>query len=244
MLKLLLLKRPLTIDSPFIVYADIESLLIPMNDVNDDQNERIPAGAFQQHIPNSIAYYFHSRLPTEMQSYFKSNSGPKCVEWFINELFTIAKKNFPIVNRNRPMRMSDSDLNSFKLATHCHICDKKIENGQLKVKDHCHITGKYRGATHNQCNLNFQIPKVLPIVFHNLDYDCHFLIEQLVHVFDKNCNHKSFPLSILPKTSEKYISFTKIVYENDLFPPKPFSNNNQGNVQSSLLKKKFERMLI
>ena len=50
---------------------------------------------------------------------------------------------------------------------------KKFENKYLKdkkyhkVRDHCHYSGEYRGATHSICNLKHSVPKKIPIVFHN-----------------------------------------------------------------------------
>ena len=56
-----------------------------------------------------------------------------------------------------------------------------------KVRDHCHYTGKYRGAAHNICNLRYKIPKEIPIVFHNgSTYNYHFIIKELVKEFDGN----------------------------------------------------------
>ena len=49
-----------------------------------------------------------------------------------------------------------------------------------KVRDHCHYTGKFRGAAHNICNLRYKVPKEIPIVFHNDSiYDYHFVIKKL-----------------------------------------------------------------
>ena len=48
----------------------------------------------------------------------------------------------------------------------CWLC-KKLINDE-KVRDHCHITGKFRGAVHWSCNINFQLTKNVPVVFHNL----------------------------------------------------------------------------
>ena len=57
----------------------------------------------------------------------------------------------------------------------CYIC---------KVRHHSHYAGKYRGATHNICNLRYKIPKEIPIVFHNgSTYDYHFIIKELVKEF-------------------------------------------------------------
>ena len=60
----------------------------------------------------------------------------------------------------------------------CYVCDKPINNP--KVKDHCHITGKFRGPAHNSCNINYKVPKFIPIIFHNLEgYDSHLFIKEL-----------------------------------------------------------------
>ena len=56
-----------------------------------------------------------------------------------------------------------------------------------KVRDHCHYTGKYRGAAHSNCNLNYKIPKEIPVIFHNgSTYDYHFIIKQLARKFEGN----------------------------------------------------------
>ena len=53
-----------------------------------------------------------------------------------------------------------------------------------KVKDHCHYTRKYRGASHDICNLRYNIPKEIPVVFHNgSTYDYHFIIKELAEEF-------------------------------------------------------------
>ena len=55
----------------------------------------------------------------------------------------------------------------------CAIYAKKVfstedDNKKYhKVKDHCHYTGKYRGAAHDICNLRYKTPEEIPVVFHN-----------------------------------------------------------------------------
>ena len=69
----------------------------------------------------------------------------------------------------------------------CYICKKGFntdDNNKKyhKVKDHCHYTGKYRGAVHDICNLRYKTLKEIPVVFHNgstYDYDYHFIIKEL-----------------------------------------------------------------
>ena len=71
-----------------------------------------------------------------------------------------------------------------------------------KVKDHCHYTGKYRGAAHNNYNLNYKIPKEIPIVFHNgSTYDYRFIIKQLAKKFKGN-------FDCLGENTEQYITFS------------------------------------
>ena len=87
------------------------------------------------------------------------------------------------------------------------ICNEKLDKG--KVRDHCHITGKYRGAAHSQCNLKLKIPKKLPIIFNNLEgYDGHIIFKELN-------NFDNIDIQVIPKTSEKYMSI--IINRNIIF---------------------------
>ena len=89
----------------------------------------------------------------------------------------------------------------------CYICKKEFDNNdnnkkQQKVRDHCHYTGKYRGAAHNICNLRYKIPKEIPVVFHNgSTYDYHFIIKELAKEFEGN-------FECLGENTEKYITFS------------------------------------
>ena len=87
----------------------------------------------------------------------------------------------------------------------CYICRKEfdtIDKKYHKVRDHCHYTGKYRGAAHNICNLRYKVPKEIPVVFHNgSTYDYHFIIKELVKEFEGN-------FYCLGENTEKYITFS------------------------------------
>ena len=84
----------------------------------------------------------------------------------------------------------------------CYICKKEFDKKNYKVRDHCHYTGKYRGAAHNICNLRHKIPKEIPVVFHNgSTYDHHLIIKELVKEFDGN-------FECLGENTEKYITFS------------------------------------
>ena len=65
----------------------------------------------------------------------------------------------------------------------CFVCKKGFSTDDNrekyhKVRDHCHYTGKYRGAAHDISNLRYKIPKEIPVVFHNgSSCDYHFIIK-------------------------------------------------------------------
>ena len=75
----------------------------------------------------------------------------------------------------------------------CHICDREFciynnnNKKEGKVRDHCYYTGKFRGAAHSKCNLEYKIVKKIPVLFHNgCVYDYHFIIKYLVREFNGN----------------------------------------------------------
>ena len=88
-----------------------------------------------------------------------------------------------------------------------YICEKEFSTDNKnkkynKVRDHCHYTGKYRGAAHNNCNLRYKIPKEIPAVFHNgSTYGYHFIIKQLAREFKDN-------FECIGENTEKYITFS------------------------------------
>ena len=89
----------------------------------------------------------------------------------------------------------------------CHICRKEFntddnDKNYHKVKDHCHYTGKYRGAAHDICNLRYKISKEIPVVFHNgSTYDYYFIIKNLAEEFEGE-------FECLGENTEKYITFS------------------------------------
>ena len=96
--------------------------------------------------------------------------------------------------------MTAEENEKFERSNICWICGKLIDFDD-KVRDHCHITGKYRGAAHWSCNINLKISKKVPAIFHDLrGYDCHLIFEE---VSKFNCK-----ISVIPNGLEKYMSFT------------------------------------
>ena len=69
----------------------------------------------------------------------------------------------------------------YQAAGKCHICFKEFNDSEnRKVRGYCNYVGLHRGAAHNNCNLKYQIPDHIPIVFHNLSsYDANLFIREL-----------------------------------------------------------------
>ena len=101
-----------------------------------------------------------------------------------------------------------------QIVLNCKECKEKFEMETKKVRDHCHITGKYRGAAHVKCNLNFQITDKIPVIFHNLrGYDSHFIIQEIGEIIKKHPikvegkeEEKEMNINIIPNNMEKYLS--------------------------------------
>ena len=92
--------------------------------------------------------------------------------------------------------MSEKDEQIFQLSNKCWICDKLFDVGDNKVRDHCHITGKYRGFDHWSCNSKLWLTKKVPVIFHNLrGYDSHLIIKE-ISKFDVG-------VSVIPNGLEK-----------------------------------------
>ena len=89
----------------------------------------------------------------------------------------------------------------YRKATKCQICYKAYTQMNLKVRDHCHCTDLYRGPAHSLCNLRYEIPSYIPVVFHNLSgYDAHLFIRELGgHASD---------MEVIAKNKEDYINFS------------------------------------
>ena len=84
----------------------------------------------------------------------------------------------------------------------CHICDREL--GEDTVRDHFHLSGKFRGAAHEVCNLKYKVPQFFPVVFDNLSvFDSHLFIKTL--------ENSEGDISCIPYNDENNISFTKQV---------------------------------
>ena len=119
-----------------------------------------------------------------------------------------------IKNRfNKPLKMTENDELCFKLMDKCHICNDK----DVRVRDHCQITGKFRGSAHQECYLKLRIkPENLkvPVIFHNLRcYDRHLIMQQIGEIAKnhaykiKKGEEQHMKINVIPNNMEKYMAF-------------------------------------
>ena len=118
--------------------------------------------------------------------------------------------------KKKEIILTNEEKESYENQEVCYICKKEFcTDKNDKVRDHCHYTGKFKGAAHIICNLKYKIPKETHVVFHNgSTYDYHFIIRQLAKEFEGN-------FDCLVENTEKYITFS--------VPIKKELNNNNNN---------------
>ena len=184
--------------APYVIYADTESIVKPADNPNTDTN----TVQTSEHIPCSFAYPVvrsDGRVMSE-----KLYRGEDCMDVFFDWLDLDLAEIREDLKNERPLAMTKQDWAIHSAADTCWICGgdfKPYEQGDTeglwKVRDHDHLTGKYRGPAHSKCNLTLRIdPYRTPIsvFFHNLkNYDSHHIIsaigrteEKKTAVTDKN----------------------------------------------------------
>ena len=101
---------------------------------------------------------------------------------------------------NKNLIMTEKEEKLFQKSNNCWICEKFISNDEDKVRDHCHITGKFRGAAHESCNLNLKLTKNVPVIFHNLkNYDSYLIFNEL--------DRFNVKIKVIPSRLENYMTF-------------------------------------
>ncbi len=185
----------------FRIYSDFEA-------DNEEDNTCIGNKTTNIYKQNPVLNGYH--IVSELEDVLKSDSyksplGYDNVDRFVDEVIKLENKMaFYFKNTNKDIIMTREDEEDYRNKDICRLCEKFIESD--KVRDHCHLTGKYRGPAHSKCNINVtqKQSNFIPFPFHNFsNYDCHMFFKKLV---DKKKDKVDF--DIIPKTNEEYISVT------------------------------------
>ena len=128
--------------------------------------------------------------------------GKDCIEKFCNDLKGLGTE---IINfeEKEMILLTNKEIKSYEKQKVCHIYKEKFCNdkNKKKVRDHCHYTGKFRGAPHSECNLRYKVSKEIPVVFRNgSTYGYNFIIKKLAEKLEGE-------FECLGENTEKYITF-------------------------------------
>ena len=204
-------------DVPFAVYADFESFVEPIQCANQDPSQSFTT-KYQNHVPSGFCYVIkcvdETVYPTKTVLKTASYEGEDMGKAFVDTLTEDLRPIYEILKNPTPMVMTEDDETQYEEAENCYACE--VEFGTMlginektgepiiakKCRDHCLITGKYRGAACDKCNLRMRVPKFVPVLFHNLEgYDSHLFVRSL--------GFTEGDIRCIPKTDEKYLSFSK-----------------------------------
>ena len=186
---------------PFVVYADFECFTSPLNTCCPNPDKSYGYN-YQKHEPSGFCYYLKGLVDSfKPVTFTKTRDSDDVALIFVKKIVELTEAIYNKYYRTpKKLFLSTEEQESFDSAKLCYICNKPLKKD--RVRDHCHFTGKYRGAAHNECNLKCRKPRVLPVIFHNLQgYDSHLFIKQLSNIPGR--------LECIPSTEEKYISFSK-----------------------------------
>ena len=185
---------------PFIMYADFESILKPMDPVEPGSPSQPYTNEVNQHTPSGWCVYSKFAYG-DVDNPLRTYRGNNCIETFCNYIKGEARRLYHMFPELPMDPLTKKQWKKYKRSTKCHICYKPFTLRDPKVRDHCHYTGLYRGPAHSLCNLRYKIPSYIPVVFHNLSgYDAHLFIRELgAHTSD---------MEVIAKNKEDCISFS------------------------------------
>ena len=210
---------------PFVIYADFEAITKKVQgckqseEMENEKNKRSYTEAYQTHEDCGYGYKlvccYRERYNKPIQTYRGEDAVYKFIEKMLEEVEyckAVVKKRF-----NKRLVMTEDDEQRFRTMDGCHICGEKYTDKDVRVRDHCHITGKFRGSAHQECNLKLRIKPEdikIPVIFHNLrGYDSHFIMQQIGEIAKKHAytnkkgEKQDLNINAIPNNMEKYMAF-------------------------------------
>ena len=193
---------------PFVIYVDLECLLEKICTCSNNP-KNLSATKINKHTLSGYSLFTDSSFDATKNKldYYRGQDYMKKVcetlKEHLERTINCKKK-----KKKEMIPLTDEENESCLKQEVCHICKKRFitDDGYKmvvdRVRDHCHYTGKYRGATHKNCSLANKVLKEIPIVFHNGSaYDYHFIIKELAKEFKGQFECSG-------KNAEKYITFS------------------------------------
>ena len=224
---------------PFIIYADFEAITRKIDSCSP-RGDKSYTQAYQKHEASGFGLKVVCHYDQKYSKPAVIYRGENVIQKFYQNLTEEVKYCQKIITEKAKRRlvMTKKDEEDFQKAKKCWICQREYKKRNEKkedcpdfmlntnyihvgrdrgenipVRDHCHMTGKYRGSAHKKCNFRLQISaeKIkIPVVFHNLKgYDGHLIIEGMGDIIRENDLRGEEPLNInvIASNAEKYITF-------------------------------------
>ena len=235
-----------------IIYADLECLLKKEQSCqNNPENSYTQRKAKHKPSGYSLSLICSFDETKNRHNFYRRKD---CIKRSCNDLKELATQ---IINyeEKEMIILTDNEIKSYESQKLCHICKEKIFSDKNKntvydlyhkVRDHCHYTGKFRGAAHNVCNLRYKVPKKIRVPFHNgSTYDYHFIIKRLAEDFKaqfeclgentEKCNFFSLPI-------KEDDNSNIITYKLKFVDSYRFTNRRLSGLVDNLSKKKTPKM--
>ena len=191
--------------APFVTYADFESILEPIQGCKGDPTIS-HTDKINKHTPSGFCTY-SAFAYRKVQNPTYIYRGKDCVEKLCEHIRLEAHRLFHMFPEKPMDPLTDKQWKKYNKAKVCHIFLKPINfmSKDPKVRDHCHYTGKFRGAAQRSCNLNYKVPSYIPVVFHNMSgYDAHLFIKELAKLVEGKVQN----IKVIAKNKENYIRFS------------------------------------
>ena len=219
-----------TLRHPVAVYADFEALSVPLaQDGPKDAKSTQPTASFGRYIVAD------ARVDLEPYCQYV---GDRVHQEFISELRGIEQIVREQVFSDKEMNpLTEEEQHAFDATHCCPVCEVSFDAKRwdaeqkecvpvVKVRDHSHRTGRFRGAMCDRCNLRVgkqeQHDRFIPVFFHNLKgYDMHHVLQCLAEG-----DLDGEQLSVIPQNGEKFTAFT--------WKPRPCSKTRYNELQVEL----------
>ena len=189
-----------------IIYLDLECLLLKYDSCSNN--------LIQSHTKNDAYHEACGYSTTILRNHSKESTtsyhrGKDCLLKLCKEL---REKATNLINTEKltVTPLTHEEQKKHDDSKKCFISNKKFITDKknkyykklMKVKDHDHYTGKYRGATHSICNLRYKTQKDIPVVIYDgSNYDFHLITTELAKNFRSE-------IHCIPEDKEKYKSFS------------------------------------
>ena len=204
--------RRKTLKASFAIYLDLECFLKKEqsreNNDNDNNNKN---NSNSNKNNNDLGKSYTDKKARHELNYYRVNLINKLNYYREKLCKKLKERAITIINyeKKKMIPLTKEENKSYKEQEACHICEEKFcidkyhENckNKGKVKDHCHVTGTFRGAVNSKFNLNYKVPKYIPVIIYNAIYDTYFIINQLGEEFKGELN-------CIGENMEKYITFS------------------------------------